>query len=884
MQNQFEAMSISPNSVGSPGSTPGHGHKGHRAKRVFHPDGSGMGAVRPPVGTVDSSPQVPAVRHPMVQPPMQQPAPAQHQPQPQPLPQQPKSRIDPNQIPSPIQVQEQDQQMFAAQDYGTCSKGAIPLSTTQVRVIDQGNCNPRFMRVNTTQVPAADTLLEQSHLPMALVVQPLAKLRPDEEAIPVIEMQKEGPVRCRRCKGYLNPWCVFTDGGRKFVCNLCGFDSDVPDEYFCNLDMSGRRTDYEYRPELRNGTVEYIVPEDYWAKKPQPIHYLFAVDVSLNAVQSGMLASFCQGLSSILYGDDAANRLPEGAKIGLVTFDRSMHFYNLKPTLEQAQLMVVSDVHDVFVPLHEGLFVDPEESRAVISDLLSNLPNFYAENRAVEAVLGTVVSGALSAMKDCGGKLVVFQSVLPTKGPGSLRVREHGKRTAEEEKTLLTAQNDSYHKWATDLVNAGICADLWLFPLRAHVDVTTIGQLSSITGGDTHYMPNFTYTRDSAKLAFDLRHSLTRQTGYNGVLRVRCSNGLTIHEQFGNFHMKNNTDIELAGIDEDKAISFMVKHDDKLDPKMDASFQCAMLYTTATGERRVRVINLSLPVTDNIGSLFRNSQMDVTINVLMKQAITLAGSKSTQQLRDELTDKCVKILTAYRKHCAYSSSPGQLILPDSFKLFPLYTLGMLKSTALKSCANLDIDTRVHHMRRIKSLGILELMVLLYPRLIPIGHLHEYIGQPGPSSNIQLPASMRISYERLRRDEAYLLENGQDLYIWLGRDISPDNLKAIFGTDDIRQVDSRQPALPNIDSPESVQIRKIIGAIQSQRAWNMPVRIVRQQLDMELDFANLLAEDKNNDQMSYVDFLCVVHRQIQNEITQEKQDSIMASASYWSHRY
>jgi hypothetical protein len=94
--------------------------------------------------------------------------------------------------------------------------------------------------------------------------------------------------------------------------------------------MSGRRTDYEYRPELRNGTVEYIVPEDYWAKKPQPIHYLFAVDVSLNAVQSGMLASFCQGLSSILYGDDAANRLPEGAKIGLVTFDRSMHFYNLK--------------------------------------------------------------------------------------------------------------------------------------------------------------------------------------------------------------------------------------------------------------------------------------------------------------------------------------------------------------------------------------------------------------------------------------------------------------------------------------------------------------------------------------------------------------------------
>jgi protein transport protein SEC24 len=44
-----------------------------------------------------------------------------------------------------------------------------------------------------------------------------------------------------------------------------------------------------------------------------------------------------------------------------------------------------------------------------------------------------------------------------------------------------------------------------------------------------------------------------------------------------------------------------------------------------------------------------------------------------------------------------------------------------------------------------------------------------------------------------------------------------------------------------------------------------VHIVRQQLDMELEFANLLTEDKNNEQMSYVDYLCVVHRQIQEEV-------------------
>jgi protein transport protein SEC24 len=91
--------------------------------------------------------------------------------------------------------------------------------------------------------------------------------------------------------------------------------------------------------------------------------------------------------------------------------------------------------------------------------------------------------------------------------------------------------------------------------------------------------------------------------------------------------MKNSTDIELAGIDQDKAVAFVVKHDEKLDTKLDASFQCAMLYTTATGQRRVRVINLSLPVTDNIGNVFRSAQMDVTLDLLMKQGTTLLCCK-----------------------------------------------------------------------------------------------------------------------------------------------------------------------------------------------------------------------------------------------------------------
>lgn len=43
------------------------------------------------------------------------------------------------------------------------------------------------------------------------------------------------------------------------------------------------------RPEVRFGTVEYTATADYMARPPQPAVYLFLLDVSHNAIQTGKL-------------------------------------------------------------------------------------------------------------------------------------------------------------------------------------------------------------------------------------------------------------------------------------------------------------------------------------------------------------------------------------------------------------------------------------------------------------------------------------------------------------------------------------------------------------------------------------------------------------------
>jgi protein transport protein SEC24 len=123
---------------------------------------------------------------------------------------------------------------------------------------------------------------------------------------------------------------MFTSGGQRFVCNMCLFENEVDPSYFCNLDMNGRRCDLDQRPELRSGTIEFAVPKEYWGNKtPTAAAYVFAIDVSWNSVQSGMLQQCVEGVKHAIWDEEGRSRLVPGAQIGILTYDKNVHFYNL---------------------------------------------------------------------------------------------------------------------------------------------------------------------------------------------------------------------------------------------------------------------------------------------------------------------------------------------------------------------------------------------------------------------------------------------------------------------------------------------------------------------------------------------------------------------------
>lgn len=55
------------------------------------------------------------------------------------------------------------------------------------------------------------------------------------------------------------------------------------------------------------------------------------------------------------------------AHVGVATFDSTIHFYPLRRGQEQAQMLVVPDVNDVYCPLPSSLLVPVAQARPMVS-------------------------------------------------------------------------------------------------------------------------------------------------------------------------------------------------------------------------------------------------------------------------------------------------------------------------------------------------------------------------------------------------------------------------------------------------------------------------------------------------------------------------------------
>lgn len=773
----------------------------------------------------------------------------------------PPKRLDPDSIPSPIQVIEDDRNNRGSEPFVTGVRGQVPpLVTTNFLVKDQGNASPRYIRCTSYNIPCTSDMAKQSQVPLAAVIKPLATLPPEETLPYLVDHGESGPVRCNRCKAYMCPFMQFIEGGRRFQCCFCSCVTEVPPHYFQHLDHTGKRVDFYDRPELSLGSYEFLATVDYCKnnKFPSPPAFIFMIDVSYNAVKSGLVRLICEELKSLLdYLPREGNMEESAIRVGFVTYNKVLHFYNVKSSLAQPQMMVVSDVADMFVPLLDGFLVNVNESRTVIASLLDQIPEMFADTRETETVFAPVIQAGLEALKaaECAGKLFIFHTSLPiAEAPGKLKNRDDRKLiNTDKEKTLFQPQTSFYNNLAKDCVAQGCCVDLFLFP-NQYLDVATLGVVPYQTGGSIYKYAYFQLETDQYRFLNDLRRDVQKEVGFDAVMRVRTSTGIRATDFFGAFYMSNTTDVEMAGLDCDKTITVEFKHDDKLSEDSGALLQCALLYTSCAGQRRLRIHNLSLNCCTQLADLYRNCETDTLINYLAKYAYRGVLSSPVKTVRDALINQCAQILACYRKNCASPSSAGQLILPECMKLLPVYLNCVLKSDVLQPGPEVTTDDRAYIRQLVTSMDVAETNVFFYPRLLPL--------TKADVDSESLPAAIRNSEERLSKGDIYLLENGLNIFVWVGVSVQQSLIQNLFGVSSFSQISNALSTLPVLENPFSKKVRSIVDMLQGQRSRYMKLIVVKQEDKLEMLFKHFLVEDKSlTGGASYVDFLCHMHKEI-----------------------
>eukprot|EP00949_MAST-11_sp_MAST-11-sp1_P003180 g3180.t1 len=803
-------------------------------------------------------------------------------------------RIDPKQIPRPRSQLNSSQKVF----HTRTSKGPPPLSDSDFICVDEGNAPARYARMTLNHIPRSRDLLKTSGLPVAVHLRPFAPPLSPEEVIPTVPLSSNrgdnqgdvGPPRCNRCGAYINCFAKFSQASHgTWECNLCGASNELRMEYHGRVDAYGKRLDAEHRPELSRGAVDFAVPASYTIRPAQKTIVAFVLDVSYVSVATGLMDFAAQCIRKVVEGYKGRN---DGTRVGLITYSDAVHFYdiNFSGDEEVARVVCMPDAHEPFGVLPPSAWtvaVSDEQAVDNFFALLDQLQMLYnytgtASAAGVCSVAFAAKVAAQMSLERTGGKLVCLECIPGNYGLGALHDRERTQDYGEaSERAMYTSQNAVYADFAKRCARSQVCVD-HVICSSTFADIATLSLLSEGTGGQMFFHQSFSASnpQNCAAVEADIlssgltpsSESSSTTTAYEAVIKVRCSRGLVVDSVNGAGAVRSSSEMDVPWIGQESSFwaRFKYESSDLPEDVESAYVQVAVLHTTARLQQRiVRVFNLELKIAHQLSLVFRHASIDAVVSTMFKTAITAARLLTLREVRDSLMKKCITILYAYRRFCATHSASGQLILPESLKHAPLYTLAMKKSVALRMNSTkhdlfLPADERALFMTRALSMPCALLVRTLYPTLF---HAHRL-------SSTKVPKLLWPSSEHLQSDTIAVVDAGTTLWIWVGANVDESLARDFFGVPRL-PVESEEllamSLLPRGSNDKVDQLHDKIDLVLQRhccRAFCTRTCVVTETSFLEGRMLSHLVEDKTKDGQSYVEMLCTIHKKIQKRILSE----------------
>ncbi|KAI8439033.1 hypothetical protein MSG28_012906 [Choristoneura fumiferana] len=188
--------------------------------------------------------------------------------------------------------------------------------------------------------------------------------------------------------------------------------------------------------------------------------------------------------------------------------------------------------------------------------------------------------------------------------------------------------------------------------------------MSKFSGGTVYHFPLFRGARawQAAALERTLTRYLTRKIGFEAVMRVRCTRGISIHTFHGNFFVRSTDLLSLPNVSPDAGFGMQLAIDESLADLQQVCFQAALLYTSSKGERRIRVHTLALPTASTLTDVLHSADQLCIVGLLSKMGESPLPPASSLQP----PASCLQPPAS----CLLPPAPASCLLPPASCLLP----------------------------------------------------------------------------------------------------------------------------------------------------------------------------------------------------------------------
>ncbi|CAD8167868.1 unnamed protein product [Paramecium pentaurelia] len=682
------------------------------------------------------------------------------------------------------------------------------------------------IRITSRVFPRTKQLYMEAKIPFAVIIQPYGLST--KQGFPTVNYGSNPILRCQNCKAYINPFMEQLKDEDYLRCNICTCIIKIPKNFI-------KPEDLEKRPDLTNGSYDIRAGQEYQMRPPMAPAYFFMIDVSYKSQE--VLGIMGQIIKDMILEDKFNQR----TLFGFITFDTCIHLYNFNSKLKQVQMYVLTDDNEI--PTPDDYLFNLQDSKDIIVAFLNQLDNLFPKPQLKSTQFIQAFNLASKIMQDNGGKLIILSSS-PIKELNNTENSKSPQYHFQPTNNLLKQITEKMH------LNY-ICPSIFIIPCGFN-NIGTLNQLVKFLNGDIFFYDDPTiYTQ---KFYYDFRAILDRDYTWESVFRIRSSIGWKIKSVYGNYSIKNADLLNVNCTEDQKVLMYELELNQPRAPYDNLYIQTALLYTSTQGERRIRVHNFCIPISNSIKTIY--SQIDQSCLAISLFKIALSQLNIAKDVKDCIQTKDF-LITATR-----SISNNCKIFKEPLDSLHSYMLGIMKSQILNYAYDQQsvLTDYMNYLRSIfQYLNVDELVTYIVPQLYNISNLQEQDCIYDDSGYFIYPQPISLVLEEVSNGGLLLMDCGYCLILFICKIHDENQMADIFGKQYLSVNLIEDNLYSNSKSPINDKLHYLITELRNNKYTKYaPLYIVKQGCKSyweEVFFQNLIYDDFNkNYRMGYNQFV------------------------------